>query len=167
MARRRLSMDTPLIPLSPALIESPNIFSTARRAYDTAPSPHSPTWTEEEDLQDSEKLVEGEPGGYRLLAGPGGAGGSGERVAFSWRFGTRHLLFAIAAACVLISAAIFYRETAQNVWSNVAMELGGGESEPSSCGTAEVMQARRDSAFWVAEVGSKCALFSCIRPSVY
>lgn len=151
-------MDTPLIPLSPSLIESPNIFSTSRRTYDTAaPSPQSPTWTEE-DLQDSEKLVEGEPGGYRLLSGPS-VGGGGERGAFSLRtttFGTRHLLFAIAAACALVSGAIYYRETAQTVWSNVAMELGGGEMEPSGCSTAEVIQARRDPGFWVTEVGSKC-----------
>lgn len=143
-------MDTPLIPLSPVLVESPNLFTTTRWSV---PSPQSPTWTED-DLQESEKLVEDEPGGYRLLAGTSaGADRGAFRPSSS---GTRHLLFAIAAACALVSAAIFYREKAQTVWSNVAMELGGGDVEPSGCSTAEVIQARKDPGFWVTEVGSKC-----------
>ncbi|ORY81217.1 hypothetical protein BCR35DRAFT_304065 [Leucosporidium creatinivorum] len=163
MARRRLSMDTPLIPLSPTVIEASPSLSFSRHVYETTPgTPQSPTWTDD-DLQDSEKLVEGEPGGYRLLASSSTFGGSA-RGASSMLLAMprRWWPFAIAAACAIVSAAIFYRETAQTVWSNVAMELGGERGESGlGCGTAEVIAARRDPGFWVTEVGSK---YVTVRP---
>lgn len=164
MARRRLSVDTPLLPLSPTfepiVTSSPNLSRGRYESTTSAPcTPQSPTYTDCTEDSESEKLLigDGSVDGYRLLSAGASSRDTPQRALFGTG-GARYLLpFAIAAVCALVSAAIFYRESAQTVWSNVAYELGG-DSVQSGCGSAEVLGMRREAEFWVAEVGSRCKL---------